>query len=151
MKHKNFEFNILIGNNQWRSRSLAHSVVYRVCQGSWPWQSEKRMPANTNACQQKQTPASIWAWALNFWWWIINLSGLDKAKEEKTISTLIPLFMKATNPGTPSNNTVYFFNLELGNEIIIFESSLTSYRASDVFRGHWGSIKNWLDLKIEPP
>ncbi len=39
------------------------------------------------------------AQTLNFWW-IINLSGSDKAKEVKKISGLISLFMKATVHGT---------------------------------------------------
>ncbi len=35
--------------------------------------------------------------------------------------------------------------------MIIFESSLTTFEASFIFWGSWGSIKNWLELKIEPP
>ncbi len=50
---------------------------------------------NTNVCQQIQTCTGKWTWALHFWW-IINLSISDKAKEEKTISSLISLFMKST-------------------------------------------------------
>jgi hypothetical protein len=33
----------------------------------------------------------------------------------------------------------------------IFESTLTTFEASFIFWGSWGSIKNWLELKIEPP
>jgi hypothetical protein len=32
--------------------------------------------------------------------------------------------------------------------MIIFESTLTTFEASFIF---WGSIKNWLELTIEPP
>jgi hypothetical protein len=39
----------------------------------------------------------------------------------------------------------------LVSEMIIFESTLTTFEASFIFRGSWGSIKNWLELKIEPP
>jgi hypothetical protein len=32
-----------------------------------------------------------------------------------------------------------------------FESILTTFEASFIFRGSWGIIKNWLKLQIEPP
>ncbi len=35
--------------------------------------------------------------------------------------------------------------------MIIFESNLTTFEASFIFWGSWGSIKNWLELKIKPP
>jgi hypothetical protein len=35
--------------------------------------------------------------------------------------------------------------------MIIFESTFTTFEASFIFWGSWGSIKNWLELKIEPP
>jgi hypothetical protein len=35
--------------------------------------------------------------------------------------------------------------------MIIFEATLTTFEASLIFRVSWGSIKNWLELKIEPP
>ncbi len=35
--------------------------------------------------------------------------------------------------------------------MIIFGSILTTFEASFIFWGSWGSIKNWLELKIEPP
>ncbi len=35
--------------------------------------------------------------------------------------------------------------------MIIFESTLTTFEASFIFWGSWGSIKNWLELKIKPP
>jgi hypothetical protein len=35
--------------------------------------------------------------------------------------------------------------------MIIFELTLTTFEASFIFWGSWGSIKNWLELKIEPP
>jgi hypothetical protein len=34
--------------------------------------------------------------------------------------------------------------------MIIFESTLTTFEASLIFWGSWGSIKNWLEHKIEP-
>jgi hypothetical protein len=34
--------------------------------------------------------------------------------------------------------------------MIIFESTLTTFEASFIFGGSWRSIKNWLELKIEP-
>ncbi len=34
--------------------------------------------------------------------------------------------------------------------MIIFESTLTTFEANFIFWGSWGSIKNWLELKIEP-
>jgi hypothetical protein len=33
--------------------------------------------------------------------------------------------------------------------MIIFESTLTTFEESFIFLGSWGSIKNWLKLKIE--
>ncbi len=39
----------------------------------------------------------------------------------------------------------------LGSKMIIFESTLTTFEASFIFWGSWGSIKNWFELKIEPP
>ncbi len=35
--------------------------------------------------------------------------------------------------------------------MIIFESILTTFEASFIFRGSWGICKNWPELKIEPP
>ncbi len=39
----------------------------------------------------------------------------------------------------------------LGIKMIIFESTLSTFEASFIFWGSWGSIKNWLELKIKPP
>jgi hypothetical protein len=41
--------------------------------------------------------------------------------------------------------------MHTGIEMIIFESTLTTFEASFIFRGSWGSIKNWLEHKIQPP
>ncbi len=56
------------------------------------------------------------------------------------------------------NNTIFVDIVQwvsglkiLGSKMIIFESILTTFEASFIFRGSWGSIKNWLELKIEPP
>jgi hypothetical protein len=46
--------------------------------------------------------------------------------------------------------TVSFADLDQGCEMIILESILTTFIASVIFRGHWGSSKNLLDLKINP-
>jgi len=35
--------------------------------------------------------------------------------------------------------------------MIIFGSILTTFELSSIFGGSWGSIKNWLELKIKPP
>ncbi len=35
--------------------------------------------------------------------------------------------------------------------MIIFESTLTTFEVSFIFWDNWGNIKNWLELKIEPP
>jgi hypothetical protein len=35
--------------------------------------------------------------------------------------------------------------------MIIFESILTNLSAIVIFRGGWGSNKNWLKIKIEQP
>ncbi len=37
------------------------------------------------------------------------------------------------------------------SETIIFGSILTTFDVSFIFWGSWGSIKNLLELKIEPP
>jgi hypothetical protein len=34
--------------------------------------------------------------------------------------------------------------------MIIFESTLTTFVVRFIFRGSWGSIKNWLKHKIAP-
>jgi hypothetical protein len=41
--------------------------------------------------------------------------------------------------------------LDQGSKMVIFESILTSFIESVIFRAPWGSTKNWLKLKIEPP
>ncbi len=46
---------------------------------------------------------------------------------------------------------VCFTDLDQNSERNIFESILTTFRVSIVFRGHWESSKNCLELKIEPP
>jgi len=40
---------------------------------------------------------------------------------------------------------------EFQGEMIIFESILTTFEVSFIFWASWGSIENWLELKIEPP
>jgi hypothetical protein len=47
--------------------------------------------------------------------------------------------------------TVFFSNLDQGSEMIIFELILTTFMASIIFRGRWGSSRNVLELKIDPP
>ncbi len=44
--------------------------------------------------------------------------------------------------------TVYFTDFDQGSKMIIFVSILATFKASVVFRGRWGSSKNWLKLKI---
>jgi hypothetical protein len=46
---------------------------------------------------------------------------------------------------------VSFKDLDQGSEMIIFESILTAFIASGIFRGCIGSSKNRLMLKIDPP
>jgi hypothetical protein len=45
--------------------------------------------------------------------------------------------------------TFGFTDLDQGSEMIIFESILTTFKASVIFRGQ--SCKNWLGLKTEQP
>ncbi len=42
-------------------------------------------------------------------------------------------------------------DLDYRSEMIIFESILTFFKLSVVFRGSWGSCVNWLEPKIDPP
>jgi len=35
--------------------------------------------------------------------------------------------------------------------MIIFESIVTTFELSSVFRGSWGNIENWLESKNKPP
>ncbi len=44
--------------------------------------------------------------------------------------------------------TVCFTDLDHVSKMIIFESILFTFIAKVVFRGGWGSKKNWLELKI---
>jgi len=39
----------------------------------------------------------------------------------------------------------------LQSKIIIFQSILTTFKSSIIFRGSWGSNENWLEPKAEPP
>jgi hypothetical protein len=57
---------------------------------------------------------------------------------------------KKSQYGNVPNHTVYFTDLDPGSEMTIFESVLTTFTASVVFRDSWVSRKNWLELKIEP-
>ncbi len=52
---------------------------------------------------------------------------------------------------TTSTPTVWFTDSYQGTEMIIFESILTTFISMIVFKDLWGSSKNWLELKIEPP
>jgi hypothetical protein len=45
----------------------------------------------------------------------------------------------------------FFTDLDPGSKIIIFESILTTFIASIIFKGGYGGSINWLKLKIEPP
>ncbi len=45
-------------------------------------------------------------------------------------------------------STVCSTDLDQGCEMIIFESILTTFIVSIVFRGLWANSKNWLELKI---
>jgi len=49
------------------------------------------------------------------------------------------------------SHTECITDLDLGSEMIIFESILTTFKASVVFRGSWGSSVNWLEPKTKPP
>jgi hypothetical protein len=42
-------------------------------------------------------------------------------------------------------------HLDKQSELFIFESFLTTFKLSIVFRGSWGSIENRLEPKTEPP
>ncbi len=44
-----------------------------------------------------------------------------------------------------------FTNLDQGSKVIIFEAILTTFKGSVIFKGHYGSRKNCLERKIEPP
>jgi hypothetical protein len=46
-------------------------------------------------------------------------------------------------------DTVCFTDLYQDTEMIIFESILTTFIASIVFRDRWRGSKNWLELKIK--
>ncbi len=66
-----------------------------------------------------------------------------------------PSFFPSRLTNSPSqthiNSTVCFTDLDLGSEMIIFESNLTTFTARFVFKGRWGGRKNWLKLEIRPP
>jgi hypothetical protein len=47
--------------------------------------------------------------------------------------------------------TVCFTNLDQGSEMTIFESILTTFIASIIFRSGWSCNTNWLELKIKQP
>jgi hypothetical protein len=55
------------------------------------------------------------------------------------------------NTKRQKTSAVCFTDLDQGIKMIIFQSMLTTFTASVVFRGSWGSIEMWLELKIEPP
>jgi len=42
-------------------------------------------------------------------------------------------------------------DLDKWSEIIIFESILTTFKFSVIFRDSWGCSVNWLEPKIDPP
>jgi hypothetical protein len=46
---------------------------------------------------------------------------------------------------------VSFTDLDYCKQSVYFESILTTFEARFIFYGGWGSSKNWLELKIEPP
>jgi len=57
--------------------------------------------------------------------------------------------------GSSSSNGIYntesVTDLDQGLELLIFESILTSFKLSIIFRGNWGSIENWLKPMTKPP
>ncbi len=48
-------------------------------------------------------------------------------------------------------DTECVMDLDYQNELLIFESILTSFKLSIIFGGSWGSTENWLKPKNEPP
>ena len=42
-------------------------------------------------------------------------------------------------------------DLDWQSKMIIFESILTTFEASVIFQGSWGSSKNWLEPETVPP
>ncbi len=48
-----------------------------------------------------------------------------------------------------THSNVFFTDLDQSSEMIIFESLLTTFITSFIFRGSWGNSKNRLELKIE--
>jgi hypothetical protein len=71
-----------------------------VYQGSWPSQSEKRMPGNTNACQETCSGFKFLVdYQLNRFRQSKLLCG-QSARKEKKICGLMYLFMNVMIPGT---------------------------------------------------
>jgi hypothetical protein len=48
-----------------------------------------------------------------------------------------------------NNATVSFTDLDQ-SKMIIFEYVMTIFKASIIFRGSWGTSKNWLEHKVKP-
>jgi len=42
-------------------------------------------------------------------------------------------------------------DLDKQSKMIIFESNLTTFKLSVIFRSSWAVVKNWLELKTKPP
>jgi len=58
---------------------------------------------------------------------------------------------KTKSRGKVSTTTEWVTDLDKRSEMIIFDSILTTFKASIIFRGSWaGSIVNWLEPKIDP-
>jgi hypothetical protein len=50
-----------------------------------------------------------------------------------------------------NGDAVCFIDLDQDSEMIIFKSILSTFEAIVILGGRWGTSKNWLELKIEPP
>ena len=63
----------------------------------------------------------------------------------------MPFAIWVFHSGCKFGSTEFVMDLDLWRKMIIFESILTTFEASFVFSGSWGSIENWLEPKTWPP
>ncbi len=62
----------------------------------------------------------------------------------------IYVFLSANSAFAVQISGIYLSRITRHTCLLIFGSILTTFDASFIFWGSWGSIKNWLELKIEP-
>ncbi len=87
---------------------------------------------------------------------IVHNKSVETGLNQFRVISITPVYLVVEDVTIPESlktgrfDKICFISLDWGIEMIIFQSILTTFTASVIFRGRWKSSKNWIELKIVP-